>query len=122
MPKSEKKENEQLGLVKEMPIKTPSHVIQYMVRHRNYKSFLVFLKLKQLYISGMIMNDNGKPPYDKIASYMELPVKFIHINIQKLKQCKLINIDHNNNFNMASYKIFANMIIQAPFKIKEIKN
>lgn len=115
MSKSEKKEIK-------TPIKIPSDVIQYMIRHRNYKTFLVFLKLKELYISGIIMNDIGKPPYDKIANYMELSVRFIHRNIQKLKQIKLINVDQDNNFHMASYKIFVNMIIKAPFKIKEIKN
>lgn len=90
-------------------IKIPRKVIQEMIRHRHYRAFMVFLQLKPLYVSGVILNDAGKLPYQAIASYLGLSLSGTRGKIQQLKKHKLIYVDREKNFHLASYKTFANI-------------
>lgn len=90
-------------------IKIPRRVIQEMILHRHYRAFMVFLQLKPLYVSGVIMNDGGKLPYQAIAKFLGLSVSGTRGKIQQLKKHKLIWVDPEKNFHLASYKTFVNI-------------
>lgn len=90
-------------------IKIPRRVIQEMILHRHYRAFQVFLQLKPLYVSGVIMNDAGKLPYQSIATYLGLSLSGTRGKIQQLKKHKLIWVDREKNFHLVSYKTFANI-------------
>ncbi len=90
-------------------IKIPRRVIQEMILHRHYRAFMIFLQLKPLYISGVIMNDGGKLPYQSIAKYLGLSLSGTRGKIQQLKKHKLIRVDREKNFHLASYKTFVNI-------------
>lgn len=90
-------------------IKIPRRVIQEMILHRHYRAFMVFLQLKPLYVSGVIMNDGGKLPYQAIAKFLGLSLSGIRGKIQQLKKHKLIRVDRQKNIHLASYKTFVNI-------------
>lgn len=96
-------------LLKNEVIKIPRRVIQEMILHRHYRAFMVFLQLKPLYISGVIMNDGGKLPYQAIAKFLGLSLSGTRGKIQQLKKHKLIHVDREKNFHLASYKTFVNI-------------
>ena len=90
-------------------IKIPRRVIQEMITHRHYRAFMVFLQLKPLYVSGVILNDAGKMPYEKIAAYLGLSVSGVRGKVRQLKKHRLLKVDRDKNFHMASYKTFVNI-------------
>lgn len=93
-------------LLKDEVIKIPRTVTQEMINHKHYKAFIVFLQLKPLYVSGVIMNDAGNLPYQKIATYLGLSLSGVRGKIRQLKKHKLIRVDRDKNFHLASYKTF----------------
>lgn len=95
--------------LKKEVIRIPRRVIREMIMHRHYRAFTVFLQLKPLYVSGVILNDAGKLPYAAIAKYLGLSVSGTRGKIQQLKKHKLLYVDRNKNFHLASYKTFVNI-------------
>lgn len=93
-------------LLKDEVIRVPRSVTKEIINHKHYKAFLVFLQLKPLYVSGVIMNDAGNLPYQKIASYLGLSLSGVRGKIKQLKKHKLIRVDNDRNFHLASYKTF----------------
>ena len=90
-------------------MKIPRKIIPDMIKHRHYRAFMVFLQLKPLYVSGVILNDTGKLPYQQIASFLGLSLSGTRGKIQQLKKHKLIYVDRQKNFHLASYKTFVNI-------------
>ncbi len=93
-------------IFKDEVIKVPRKVVREMIHHKHYKALLVFLQLKPLYVSGVIMNDAGNLPYTQIAAYLGLSVSGLRGKIKQLKKHKLIWVDDDKNFHLASYKTF----------------
>lgn len=90
-------------------IRVPRKVAQDMVRHKHYRAFLVFLQLKPLYVSGVILNDAGNLPYARLAEYLGLSISGIRGKVKQLKSHNLLWVDSNKNFHLASYKTFVNL-------------
>lgn len=90
-------------------IKIPRRVIQEMILHRHYRAFMVFLQLKPLYVSGVILNHDGKLPYQQIATFLGLSLSGTRGKIKQLKKHKLIWVDRQKNFHLASDKTFVNI-------------
>lgn len=84
----------------------PKKVLKEIITHKHYRAFLIYLQLKPLYVSGTIMNDNGKLPYRKIAAYLQLSISGVRGKIRQLKKHKLIHGDDHKNFHLASYQKF----------------
>lgn len=89
--------------------KIPRRVIREIILHRHARAFHVFLQLKPLYVSGVILNDSGKLPYQAIATYLGLSLSGTRGKIQQLKKHKLIWVDREKNFHLAAYKTFVNI-------------
>lgn len=89
--------------------KIPMRVIQEIILHRHARAFHVFLQLKPLYVSGVIRNDAGKLPYQAIASFLGLSLSGTRGKIKQLQKHKLIRVDPERNFHLASYKTFVNI-------------
>jgi len=87
-------------------IKIPKSIPREVINHKHYRAFLVFLQLKPLYISGVILNDTGKFPYTAMAAYLGISVSGLRGKIKQLKKYKLIKPDQDKNFHLASYKTF----------------
>ena len=89
--------------------KIPRRVIQEIILHQHARAFHVFLQLKPLYVSSVIMNAEGKLPYQEIATFLGLSLSGTRGKIKQLKKYKLIDVDRNKNFHLASYKTFVNI-------------
>lgn len=98
--------------LKDEVIKIPRKVTTEMINHKHYRAFLVFLQLKPLYVSGVIMNDAGKMPYEKIAAYLGLSVSGVRGKIRQLKKHRMIRVDRDKNFHLASYKAFVSLFTE----------
>lgn len=90
-------------------IKVPRSITKEIIQHKHYKAFLVFLQLKPLYVSGVIMNDAGNLPYTHAASYLGLSVSGLRGKVKQLKKYKLLRVDNDKNFHLASYKTFVGL-------------
>lgn len=55
------------------------------------------------------MNDAGKMPYAKIAAYLGLSISGIRGKVRQLKKHRLLNVDRDKNFHLASYKTFVSL-------------
>lgn len=89
--------------------KIPRRVIREIILHRHARAFHVFLQLKPLYVSGVIKNADGKLPYQEIATFLGLSLSGTRGKIKQLKKYKLIRVDRQKNFHLASYKTFVNI-------------
>ncbi len=87
-------------------IKIPRTVIEEIINHKHYRAFLVFLQLKPLFVSSVILNEEGYLPYTSIAEYLGLSLSGLRGKIRQLKKHKLIRVDQAKNFHLASYKTF----------------
>lgn len=96
-------------IAKDEIIRIPRSVTQEMINHRHYKAFIVFLQLKPLYVSGVILNDAGKLSYTQMADYCGLSLSGLRGKVRQLKKHKLLKVDRDKNFHLASYKTFVNL-------------
>lgn len=90
-------------------LKVPKTCAKEIIQHKHYRAFMVFLQLKPLYISSVIMNDGGKFPYTLMAHYCGISVSGLRAKIKQLKKYKLLYTDKNKNIHLASYKTFVNI-------------
>lgn len=96
-------------IYKDEGISIPKGIEQKIIQHKHYRAFTVFLQLKPLYISGMIMNDGGKYPYAQMATYLGISVSGLRGKVRQLKKYKLLRTDKDKNIHLASYKIFVSL-------------
>lgn len=90
-------------------IAIPKKVLKDIFTHKHYRAFVLFLQLKPLYTSSVIMNDNGKLPYAIMAAYLGISVSGLRARIRQLKKYKLARADKDKNIRLASYKTFVNL-------------
>lgn len=94
---------------KDEQICIPKSVTKEIINHKHYRAFMVFLQLKPLYVSGVILNDDSKLPYTQIAAYLGLSISGLRGKIKQLKKYKLLKVDNEKNFHLASYKTFVGL-------------
>lgn len=96
-------------ILKDECIKIPKTITREVIQHKHYRAFLVYMQLKPLYVSGVILNDAGKFPYTHLAKYLGLSVSGLRGKIKQLKKHKLIRADKDKNFHLASYQSFVSL-------------
>lgn len=95
--------------LKDEMIKIPRSVTTEVINHKHYRAFLLFLQLKPLYVSGVILNDEDKLPYARIAAYLGLSISGVRGKIRQLKKHRLISTDRYKNIHLASYQDFVSL-------------
>lgn len=86
--------------------RVPKSIEHLIIQHKNYRALIVFLQLKPLYVSSVIINDAGNLPYLPIAKFLGLSFSGLRGKIKQLKKLKLLWVDDNKNIHLASYKTF----------------
>lgn len=94
-------------------------VNQESILHKHYRAFLVFEQMKDLYVSGVIKNENGNLPYQSLAKYLKLSVSGLRGKIKQLKQYELIRVDKNKNIHLASWRRYVSIF--RPQKFRTVK-
>lgn len=89
------------------------------ILHKHYRAFLVFEQMKDLYVSGVIKNENGNIPYPELAKYLKLSVSGLRGKIKQLKNHELIRVDKNKNIHMASWRRYVSVF--RPQKFRTVK-
>lgn len=79
----------------------------------------LYLQLKPLYISGVILNDFGKYPYHRISKILNVSDKAVRYKLKKLKEIGLIHYDTNKNLCLHSYKSFYEYVTGQPYEYKK---
>lgn len=91
-------------------LRLPKQEAQTLVNHPLFRSLVVYIRLKPLYISGVIKNDNGHIPYKKIADFCGLSLSGTRGKIKDLKNLGLVHIDYKRNIILGSWQKFTRLI------------
>lgn len=94
---------------KDGTIAIPKGIENKIIQHKHYRAFSLFIQIKTLYVSGVILNDAGNYPYTQIAAYLGISVSGLRGKVRQLKKYKLLRTDRDKNIHLASYKTFVSL-------------
>lgn len=106
----EKKPNELISKRLSSPLRIPKSLSPKIIQHKYARAICLFLELKPLFRSSVILNDNGKLPNNKIAEFAIKGNREIWDYIQELKELKLIKVDIHKNYHLSSLLYLKNLL------------
>lgn len=91
-------------------LRVPRGIADEIIKHVAARSIAHYLELKPLFKSGVIFNDGGHIPHEKIAGFLNISLSGWRGHYNILKRFKLLTVDYNRNIKLSGWRVLNELI------------